>query len=90
MSESRADQICELFKTELDIIVPSATTDLIEEGLLDSLVFVELIVRLESRFDIEIPVVELEFDQFRTVNGIVEFIDGLNADEKPAGQESAA
>ena len=90
MSASRAQQICELFETELDIVVPDITTDLIEEGLLDSLVFVDLIVRLESLFDVPIPVAELEFDQFRTVTGIAEFIGTLGADAATSDQESAA
>lgn len=90
MPETRAQQICELFETELEIVVPSAATDLIEEGLLDSLVFVDLIVRLENQFDVEIPVAELEFDQFRTVNGIAQFIDSLTTKDSVSGQESAA
>lgn len=90
MSDQTIQQICSLFETELDIIIPDAATDLIEEGLLDSLIFVDLIVRLEGCFDVEIPVAELEFDQFRTVNGIAEFIRSLTADGASDDQESAA
>ncbi len=90
MSESTARQICELFESKLNIVIPEITTDLIEEGLLDSLVFVDLIVHLETRFDTPIPVAELEFDQFRTVAGIAQFIDALKTSSPKSDQESAA
>lgn len=90
MSEQLTHQICDLFETQLEILIPDVDTDLIEEGLLDSLVFVDLIVCLESRFDIEIPVAELEFDQFRTVTRIAAFIDSCVAPDTAREQETAA
>ncbi|MCH2204011.1 MAG: phosphopantetheine-binding protein [Fuerstiella sp.] len=87
MSVSVTDQICELFENELQVSVPGIRTDLLEEGLLDSMVFVDLIMHLETRFQIEIPIVELEFDQFRTVEGIAKFIAELQTNGK---QVSAA
>ena len=90
MSDQLPQQICDLFETELDILIPDVKTDLIEEGLLDSLVFVDLIVGLESHFEIEIPVAELEFDQFRTVTGIAEFIESLGAEDTAKNHGSAA
>lgn len=90
MSDQLPQQICHLFETELDILIPDVKTDLIEEGLLDSLVFVDLIVCLESHFEIEIPVAELEFDQFRTVTGIAEFIELLGAAGAATNHGSAA
>lgn len=90
MSVSHTERIFELFERELRIVVPEVTTDLIGDGLLDSLVFVELIVQLEQAFDVEIPVAELEFDQFRTIEGIATFIQTLVVDELPDSQESVA
>ena len=90
MSDHLAQQICNLFETELDILIPDIKTDLIEEGLLDSLVFVDLVVGLESQFEIEIPVAELEFDQFRTVTGIAELIASLGKEDATQNQGSAA
>ncbi len=90
MSVSHTQKICDLFERELSIVVPDVTTDLIEDGLLDSLVFVELIVQLERAFEVEIPVAELEFEQFRTIAGITEFLQTLRVDESASGQESAA
>jgi len=90
MSSSLTDQICDLFESELDVDVPDLTTDLLEAGLLDSMVFVDLIMHLETTFLIEVPVAELEFDQFRTVNGIAAFVSGILETAAPLNQESAA
>ena len=87
MSVSVTDQICELFENELQVSIPGVRTDLLEEGLLDSMVFVDLIMHLETTFQIEIPIAELEFDQFRTVEGIARFIAELQTNGK---QVSAA
>lgn len=66
-----------LFRDDMHIVVPSPDTDLIEEGLLNSLVFVDLIVLLEERFGLTMPLESLEIDQLRTVNGIAALLHSL-------------
>ncbi|HYD68790.1 acyl carrier protein [Azospirillum sp.] len=66
-----------LFRDDMHIVVPSPDTDLIEEGLLNSLVFVDLIVLLEERFGLTMPLESLEIDQLRTVGGIAALLHGL-------------
>ncbi|MFC5630792.1 MULTISPECIES: D-alanine--poly(phosphoribitol) ligase subunit DltC [Streptococcus] len=51
--------------------------DLYDAGILDSLGTVELIVVLEDRFDIIVPVSELGREDWNTVNKIVAGIEGL-------------
>jgi acyl carrier protein len=60
-------RIRELFLQALDIRVDSVETDLIEVGLLDSPLLVELLLQLEQGFDIGVVVADLEIDDFRTV-----------------------
>ena len=67
-------QITRLFSEKLNLEVPSIQTDLIAGGLLDSLVFVDMVMFLEQSFGIEIPVIELEIDQFRSVMSIAKFV----------------
>ena len=67
-------RIAALFAEHLQIEVPSPETDLIGEGILDSLKFVELLVQLEQTFGIRISLDELELDQFRSVRRIAEFV----------------
>jgi acyl carrier protein len=75
------DRILQLFQDTLNIEVHSLEADLIEEGLLDSLVFVELLVGLEDTFGINIDVVELNIEDFRTVHQIGRFVARLGASE---------
>ncbi|HYH21774.1 MAG TPA: phosphopantetheine-binding protein [Azospirillum sp.] len=66
-----------LFRDDMHIVVPAPDTDLIEEGLLNSLVFVDLIVLLEDRFGLTMPLESLEIDQLRTVSGIAALLHSL-------------
>ena len=63
-----------LFLEALNISVDSDSTDLIETGLIDSLVLVELLLHLEESFDIDVVIAELEIDDFRTVKSIATFV----------------
>ncbi|MGT2829688.1 D-alanine--poly(phosphoribitol) ligase subunit DltC [Streptococcus hillyeri] len=54
--------------------------DLYDAGILDSLGTVELIVNLEDRFGIVVPVSELGREDWNTVNKIVAGIEGLRHD----------
>lgn len=51
--------------------------DLFDAGVLDSMGTVELIVELESRFDIDIPVSEFGRDDWNTANKIISGIEGI-------------
>ena len=45
-----------------------------ETGLLDSAAIMELVVWLETRFDVEIDQADLTIENFGTVNAIVEYL----------------
>ncbi|HGJ0929320.1 TPA: D-alanine--poly(phosphoribitol) ligase subunit DltC [Streptococcus pneumoniae] len=45
--------------------------DLFDAGVLDSMGTVELIVEIENRFDIRVPVTEFGRDDWNTVNKII-------------------
>lgn len=62
-------RLLRLLSGELELEV-EPETDLLESGVLDSLVFVELVVRLEEVFGVAIPVEELELDDFRSARSI--------------------
>ena len=76
---SSHDRIRRLFEDVVNIQVRSDDTDLIEEGLLDSLVFVELLVGLEDTFGIQIDIVDLDIEDFRTVRQIGRLVARLSA-----------
>ena len=51
--------------------------DLFDAGVLDSMGTVELIVELENRFDIHVPVSEFGRDDWNTTNKIIEGVTEL-------------
>ena len=56
------------------VIVGSPDVDLFETGLVDSIGIVELILALEDRFGISLPMENLELDDLRSVGGIAGLI----------------
>jgi D-alanine--poly(phosphoribitol) ligase subunit 2 len=67
----------------------SASTDLFEEGLLDSLAFIQLLADLELEFGIEIPVDGIEIESFRTVERIGDAVAALQSPSHGDSQEAA-
>lgn len=55
-------------------IKENSDIDLIENDILDSLAFIELISRLEEEFDIEIQPTQVNPNSWRTVKSIVELV----------------
>ena len=68
-----SQRILKLLET-MNLEVPSADADLFEEGLLDSLTFVELLVKLEEELGVSISLDDLEPDNFRSVDHIASFV----------------
>ena len=54
--------------------VESAQTDLLEAGILDSASLVRLLLAVEARFAVTIPMEEVEIDSFRTVAEIADLV----------------
>lgn len=76
MSEtvSLPQRVLTLLSEEMQLAVSDFSTDLIDEGVLDSLVFVDLIARLEETFSFEIDLADLEIDEFRSVEQIARYV----------------
>lgn len=70
-----AAQIATILESQLGIAVPSFDTDLLGNGLLDSLSFVELLAGLEQRFGVRIDIATLDLDDLRTIEKIGAFVD---------------
>lgn len=75
------DRIRQLFEDSLNIELHSVEADLIEEGVLDSLLLVELLVGLEDTFGIKVDIVDLDIEDFRTVPRIGRLVARLGARE---------
>lgn len=68
------DRINKLLSARIHIEAPSVEVDLMESGLLDSLLLVELMAGLEEEFGVKISFDEIELDNFRSVARIAEFV----------------
>ena len=53
--------------------------DLFEEGLMDSLATVQLLVEIEGQLDVQVPVSEFDRAQWNTPNNIIEQVKALQA-----------
>ncbi len=74
MSNALTQELATLFPDALGIDPPGADVDLIEEGLIDSLALVELLVAIERHFGIEIPPDRLEIESFRTIGLLADLV----------------
>lgn len=63
------EEIC-----EDDVIYEERDINLKEEGLMDSLAFVELLVRIEE-FGIEVAPTEVTYEEIDTPNKIIQYIE---------------
>jgi methoxymalonate biosynthesis acyl carrier protein len=81
-----------IFNERLQVQMPPVDLDLFETGLIDSLVFVDLLLALEEEFSMEIALDRVNLDDFRSVTRIADFISLQNnpIEEIPIGWHSAA
>lgn len=79
-SDTTVATLMEMFAEDMNVEVPSAEIDLIEAGIMDSLMLVDLLFQIEARFSISIPLEELDMDNLRSVQSIAVYIDGRVAE----------
>lgn len=68
------ERIAGVFAGTLHLEVPAFDTDLFETGVLDSLVFVELLLQLEREFGVTTSVDDLDVGNFRSIDCIADFV----------------
>lgn len=69
------NRIAAMFVAALHVDPPGADADLFETGVLDSVSFVDLLLRIEQEFGIHCSLEDLDLDNFRSVNRIAGFIN---------------
>lgn len=55
---------------EDDVILENPDMDLFEEGLLDSFGTINLLIEIENRFDISVPITDFDREEWNTPNRI--------------------
>lgn len=92
----KSNEIANLLCSRLGLEIPSSDTDLFDAGILDSMGFVELLLQLESNFGIRLSLSEIEFENFRSVDRIAEFVtsraisQSVNSGEQLRGKATTA
>ena len=80
--EEVRNKVAAIFADKLMVKVPSRDSDLLAEGHIDSVLFVDLLLTLEQDFAIAIVIDELDLERFQSINRIADFV----ADQLVAGQ----
>lgn len=68
------DQLIDLVRDRLGVEVPSSDTDLVADGLIDSLALVTLIVGIEDTFGCRLPLDDFDIERFRSVDAMARFL----------------
>ncbi|EAW7133610.1 D-alanine--poly(phosphoribitol) ligase subunit DltC [Listeria monocytogenes] len=63
--------------TETDEVVQNTNIKLFDEGLLDSMATVQLLIEIEERLDITVPVSEFDRDEWATPEMIITQLEAL-------------
>ncbi|MCH4010019.1 D-alanine--poly(phosphoribitol) ligase subunit DltC [Companilactobacillus sp.] len=63
--------------TGLDDVGSDPDANLFQDGVLDSMATVEVLVAMQDKFDIQVPVSEFDRNQWNTVNKMVDRVGEL-------------
>lgn len=77
--EGLVSGIGSVLRDHLNVLVDSPDADLLETGLVDSIGLVELILQLEDRFGMDLPMESLEIDDLRSINTIADLVTRLSS-----------
>jgi len=78
--DGTANDIIKLFREQLNVDVDDPETDLVSDGLMDSLMLIELLTYLEQEYQITIDFADLDVDNFRSIASITRYVDASLAD----------
>ena len=84
------ERLGDLFTDRFHIGVPSADTDLLETGILDSFQFVELLLQLEQRFNLRIKIDDIDLEDLRTIARIARLVTASGAAADPSAAQPSA
>jgi acyl carrier protein len=71
-----AREIQDLIQETFSVRIKSTKDDLFDTGVIDSIILVQLILRLEERFSLDLVMEDLDLDDFTSVATIAAFVEG--------------
>jgi D-alanine--poly(phosphoribitol) ligase subunit 2 len=79
-----------LLSEKLLVEVDSLDADLLKAGILDSLALIQLLVHLEERFGVKIPLDELDIEDLRSISSIARLVENQRAAQGASSSVKAA
>ena len=67
-------EIHTLMRQALSVAPAAPEDDLVATGILDSLTLIQLLVQIEQRFEVTIPLEELELDEIRSISSLAQLV----------------
>jgi D-alanine--poly(phosphoribitol) ligase subunit 2 len=83
VSDAIIERLGAIFVESLHIEAPPPDVDLFENGIIDSLQLVELLVQLEQRFGVQIAIESLDLDNLRTLGRIARLVVAHQSSSEP-------
>ena len=84
------EQLRGVFVESFHIELPSADTDLLESGILDSFQMVQLLFEVEQRFGLRIKIEDIDLDDLRTLSRLARLVAANGAAAEPAAARSVS
>jgi acyl carrier protein len=72
-------RIAQLLLSELHLDVASSDTDLLEAGVLDSALIIEIFLLIEEHFGLQIAIEDLELDDLRSIQRISQLVSSRSS-----------
>lgn len=76
------NEILDILKDINPYVDIDMNTNLYEEGVLDSMGLLILITELEKKYEVDIPLDNLQLENFECINNILEFINRICEEKK--------
>ena len=76
--------LVQFFLDQFNVEISSTSEDLIEAGILDSLMLIDVVVFMEGEFSVTTELDDLEMENFLTIDNIAQFV----ASRQPSSREA--
>lgn len=89
MTETKIQQaLAQFFRDQFNVELPSMGADLIEAGILDSLMLIEVVMFMETEFSVTTELDDLEVENFLTIDSMARFVAARQQASVPAGKQA--
>ena len=81
--------LTQFISDQFDVELPSTGADLIEAGILDSFMLIEVVMFMETEFSVTIELDDLEMENFVSVDSMAHFVAARRTPSAPAGNQAS-